>query len=86
MTEERDILHPYYHDCDECRWVGWFSPYADKVPMNVYLCRDTVIIRFSSEGSDYWSARAEEGIKGPISISTDAIALVEERKQWFKEE
>lgn len=70
----KDIIEPYEHDCENCQWVGWFSPWRDKPPMNVYICespvtgKTTVVIRFSSEGSDYWSATAGELIKGNIAI------------------
>jgi hypothetical protein len=62
-------IQPYSHDCKSCVWVGWFSPWVDKPPMNVYLCDKTVIIRFSDEPSDYWSATAGESARGPTSTS-----------------
>jgi len=52
---EIDTLEPYDHDCKACKWVGWFTPPEGGAPLNVYLCGETVIIRFSSEDSDYWS-------------------------------
>lgn len=62
-------LEPYDHDCDKCVWVGWFSYHPDKDPANIYLCQNkTVVIRFSSEPSDYWSATAGEMIKGKILL------------------
>ena len=58
------IMKPYKHDCEDCVWVGWFSPYSDKPRMNVYLCKgETVIIRFSDEPGDYWSKTVGESIK-----------------------
>ena len=86
-------IEPYKHDCKECKWVGWFTPYADKVPMNVYICQHgnetTVIIRFSDEGSDYWSATAGELIKGSMGFLSQAqedkcVDLIEQRKEMFK--
>jgi len=66
------IIEPYEHDCKKCRWVGWFCPTKDFPPMNVYLCKrdngkETVIIRYSSDGPDYWSM-TEGGIKGPLEF------------------
>jgi len=63
-----EVLEPYKHDCPICKWVGWFTPFADKPPMNVYLCNETVVIRFSSEGSDYWTMPVGMTTKGPIEI------------------
>jgi len=60
-TEYVDMA-PYEHDCDGCGWVGWFAPYSDKPPMNIYVCASkpeeqiTVVIRFSSDPPDYWSS------------------------------
>lgn len=65
------IIEPYEHDCSNCQWVGWFSPWSDKPPMNVYLCNKTVIIRYSSDGPDYWSNTAGFLEKGPIELMED---------------
>lgn len=61
------VVKPYQHDCPNCKWVGWFTPWADKPPYNVYLCGETVVIRYSDEPSDYWSSTAG-GTKGSLSI------------------
>ena len=61
-------VKPYDHDCGACKWVGWFSPWADKPPMNIYLHGETVVIRFSSEGPDYWSATAGHVQKSELQI------------------
>jgi hypothetical protein len=71
LLKPGETMKPYIHDCKDCRWVGWFSPWADKPPMNIYLCpnkerNDTVIIRFSDEPSDYWSKTVGESTKGEI--------------------
>ena len=63
-----ETMAPYKHDCEDCEWVGWFSPWSDKPPMNIYLCKDeTIIIRFSDEPSDYWSKTAGDSTKNSIS-------------------
>jgi len=61
------IMVPYDHDCNGCVWVGWYWPNRNQPPANVYLCGKTVIIRHSSDGSDYWSATAGDIKKGPIT-------------------
>jgi len=72
LLESGQTMEPYKHDCDKCVWVGWFSPYKNISPMNIYICpgntpdNPTVIIRFSDEPSDYWSHTAGDSIKGGI--------------------
>jgi hypothetical protein len=67
MKEEK-VIQPYEHDCKKCTWVGWFTPFGDKPPMNVYLCGRTVIIRFSSRESDYWSMTVGTHPRGPTNL------------------
>lgn len=45
-------LHPprYQHDCNQCKYRGQLEE------LDIYTCQDTVIARFSSEGSNYWSS------------------------------
>lgn len=62
------IIKPYIHDCKNCKWVGWFSPWTDKPPMNVYLCNQTVVIRFSDDGPDYWSSTAGDTKPGDLQL------------------
>lgn len=85
FAEVERSLKPYNHDCLSCKWVGWFSPYGDKVPMNVYVCGNTVVIRFSDEGSDYWSATIGQTTKGDIGVNEETIKLVEKRRKSFVE-
>ena len=54
-------IEPYKHDCSECVWVGWYSE-KDGSLSNIYVCPEehsptgvTVVIRHSSEPSNYWS-------------------------------
>lgn len=60
-TDRPPTLAPFTHDCDKCQWVGWLSGYGGEMGMaNVYAHRDgdrvTVVIRYGSEGPQYWSA------------------------------
>ena len=86
------VLEPYDHDCKKCVWVGWFSAPGSNLPANVYLCNSkTVIIRFSSEPSDYWAAGAGETKKGPLGfgnkgLAKDIMKAVKERKAYFEQE
>lgn len=65
--ERTHLVEPYDHDCDVCQWVGWFTLRTDLPMGNVYLCKGkTVVIRFSSDGPDYWSATAGDSTKGAI--------------------
>lgn len=48
----------YKHDCTECRFVGHDYPQRGEPPVNVvdmYVCRTSVIRRYSSKPSDYGS-------------------------------
>lgn len=40
------------HDCDQCRYLAtiWLDG-----PEDWYVCRDTILARFSDDGPDYWS-------------------------------
>lgn len=62
-------VEPYEHDCKNCVWVGWYSHAGGKLG-NMYVCsyqdKHTVIIRYSSRPSDYWSMTAGECAKGAI--------------------
>ena len=86
------VLEPYDHDCKKCVWVGWFSAPGSNLPANVYLCNSkTVVIRFSSEPSDYWAAVAGETEKGPLDfgskeLAKDIMKAVNERKAYFEQE
>lgn len=59
-------IEPYAHDCDKCVFVGWYSRVDP--PANIYLCGNTVIIRYSSDPPDYWSGSAFPGNR-PHSVS-----------------
>lgn len=63
---ENKVIQPYEHDCKRCKWVGWMSV-GEKLG-NVYLCGQTVVVRWSSEPSDYWAATAGDSRKGSIRI------------------
>jgi len=76
------VLEPYKHDCTACVWVGWIyvkgggkhgSDWG-----NMYYCPQadgtkygSVIIRFSDEGSDYWSNPIGACVKGGIRLDND---------------
>lgn len=40
----------YQHDCDQCKYRGQLEEF------DIYTCKDTVIARFGSECSEYWSS------------------------------
>jgi hypothetical protein len=75
------ILQPYKHDCDRCMWVSWIHmPGGGKFGSdwgNVYFCPNprqdkdypgSIVIRFSDEASDYWSACVARSMKGSLEI------------------
>lgn len=53
------MVPQFTHDCSACKFITTVGK------MDVYTCRDSIIARFSSEGSDYAST--------PMEIFTDAI-------------
>jgi hypothetical protein len=61
-----NIIQPYKHDCGRCKWVGWYHHPGSPLPANVYLCGETVVIRYSDDPPDYWSSSAHRGIKGGL--------------------
>jgi len=67
-------VEPYKHDCEECTWVNWIVVDEDRLG-NMYFCSNghhaigSVIIRFSDEPSDYWSAPIGAITKGPIGMT-----------------
>ena len=63
------MIQPYKHDCKGCKWVGWFGPWEDKPPMNVYLCGTTVVIRMSDDPPDYWAATAGVAVPGALGFA-----------------
>jgi hypothetical protein len=46
------VFDPYQHpECPDCKWLGWGH---DGLKLtNMYLCGETLIIRYSSEPGDY---------------------------------
>jgi hypothetical protein len=48
-----EIAPVHAHDCDDCRFLGIFYG-AD-----LYVCSDSYVARYSSEGPDYMSAGRE---------------------------
>lgn len=66
-------LHPYYHDCPKCRFLGWLYPTFRWG--NMYVCEgidhSSFLIRWSSKLEDYssWPTNLFNGIEGPHSIS-----------------
>ena len=70
-----ELKQPYKHDCDHCIWVTWIAapnPVSGSEWANMYFCPKThsVIIRFSDEPEDYWSAPIGVMKKGPLQITT----------------
>lgn len=66
MKSERVTIQPYQHDCKNCIPVGWYTRRIDESPGYMYLCpspknprRITVVIRYSSFPSDYWSTTVD---------------------------
>ena len=60
----KEVLNPHTHDCENCVFVGWYKN------ANVYFCPrlagndlGSVIIRESSEPSNYWSLSVWRGTK-----------------------
>jgi hypothetical protein len=76
---DRKVLQPHEHDCDGCIWVGWietnygwgniyFHPSTPKAHVGGSK-HGTIIIRYSSEPSDYWSMPVHSGsTKGAIDL------------------
>lgn len=75
-------IEPYIHDCTDCVWVGWIHIQGGgkwgSNWGNMYLHgqggRQSVVIRFSDEPSDYWSASVggcERGALGGITVCWD---------------
>jgi hypothetical protein len=84
------MIEPYKHDCGKCKWVGWYMHPGSNLPANVYLCGQVVIIRHSSEGSDYWSGTAGQIIKSSIYMDPEHeakyVEAIGERQQGFEQE
>jgi hypothetical protein len=63
----------HQHDCDHCISLG--SAIHDGKPVDFYWhidkahrSLDSVLVRFSSEGADYWSGHPPEAFAGPESF------------------
>lgn len=66
MPKDIFPIKPYAHDCNHCVWVSWIhikdggKHGSDWGNMYLHTCpatqRQSVIIRFSDEASDYWSS------------------------------
>src|SRR5262245_33964900 len=91
------LRQPYAHDCYNCIWVGWF--FGGEQYANVYFCpsgghgpsKGSVIIRYSDEPSDYWSAPVfhgsnpialEDGEKVPDRQALARIHEVMDGREW----
>ena len=68
--DNQKTQEPYKHDCEKCKWVGWLCnfPLGKNDLANVYLCGDTVVIRYGNEPHEYWSKSASECRKGGIIL------------------
>jgi len=70
------------HDCDGCQFLGIFHG-AD-----LYVCSDTYLARYSSEGPDYMSIRREVVERLPLAELPQwvqvarAIHLVNYPEDW----
>lgn len=59
----------HQHDCDACRFVGMEGP------VDVYVCGESIIRRFGSDGPDYSSFPM--GIARQVPDFAGAVALAD---------
>lgn len=54
----------FQHDCTTCTHVANAQFLIDKqiIKADVYICNDTIILRWSDEGSDYSSMSISDGL------------------------
>ena len=84
--KEMMTIEPYEHNCDQCEWVGWYYHPGSDLPANVYLCKSTVVIRFSDDPADFWSNSAGVAAKSGISYLNEEMferhtKAIQERKR-----
>lgn len=54
LPDKHHVQSPYHtHDCTDCQFIALI--HSDTGPRDLYLCRDTALLRRSSEPSDYSS-------------------------------
>ena len=92
--EDRTSIEPYKHDCAACVWVGFISNVKGQKVGNMYFCPKcdskygSIIIRFSDEPSDYWSAPVGAAVKGSLGVDSEFYeewkAQQEERAKRFQ--
>lgn len=63
----------FTHDCDACVFLGRFADdtkqhFQDEVihPCDLYICKNSIIARYSSEGGDYVSSALPYAIHNKV--------------------
>ncbi len=82
MAQKLKAIDPYKHDCDKCQWVCWGD--NGKLQTNIYICGETLIIRHSSEPSDYSSHMIQKGSKPSGMGCGNGLYFVQDEKGRYK--